>query len=233
MIVRFLLAALAAGVFSGLLMTAAQTVRVVPLIQQAEFYEDGTMDSHTHSTEGDQAHQHESSSEDSGNMLFGVSRIGGTLMANIVLGAGFALVMAALVLIAGPQITYTNAILWGIFGWMAVQLLPSLGTPPELPGMPTADLETRKIWWIATVAMSAAGIWLFVTKSSLLLKVAGGVLVGLPHVIGAPKPDDLASDVPAHLASEYAVAALVTTLFFWVVLAYSLTWFSERFGVTE
>lgn len=231
MVVRFLLAALAAGIFAGLAMTAAQSVKVIPLIIEAERYEDGTAHGHG-SAQGIQRHE-EADNDDNGKMLFGVSRLGGTVFANIVIGAGYALVMAAVVLITGTALTFTNAVLWGLFGWMAVQLLPSLGTPPELPGMPTADLETRKIWWAATVAMSVAGIWLFVAREQIAAKVAGGVLIGLPHVFGAPKPDELASDVPAHLASEYAVAALATTLFFWVVLAFALKWFSERFGVLE
>lgn len=229
MIVRFLLAAIAAGLFSGFMMTAAQSVKVVPLILEAENYEIGTAHSHgdavASSGNQDSAHDH-----DDGTILFGLSRLGGTLLANLVLGTGFALIMAAMINFAGPQISYGNAFLWGLFGWMAVQLLPSLGTPPELPGMPTADLDTRKIWWTVTVVASAIGLWLFVTKANVILKIVGGVLVGLPHIIGAPRPENLISDVPAHLASEYAVAALTTTLFFWVVLAFSLVWFRDRFG---
>ena len=41
MIVRYLLAALVAGLFSGVLMTAAQEARVVPLILHAEEFEGG------------------------------------------------------------------------------------------------------------------------------------------------------------------------------------------------
>ena len=41
MITRYLLAALVAGLFSGVLMTAAQEARVIPLILHAEEFEGG------------------------------------------------------------------------------------------------------------------------------------------------------------------------------------------------
>ena len=47
MTVRFLLAALAAGLLAGLLMTAVQQWKVVPLIMEAEAYEN-SLPAHDH-----------------------------------------------------------------------------------------------------------------------------------------------------------------------------------------
>ncbi len=249
MTVKFLLAALVAGILAGVAMSAAQTVKVVPLILHAEKYENAP--AHDHDVSGKDAiaggHNHDQAASDDhagmtagepgggedGERLFGIDRFGGTLLANIVTGAGFALVLAAIMLISGKTITVANAFAWGLCGWFAVQFLPAMGLAPELPGMPAADLEARQYWWVGTVIASAAGLWAVAYLVPWALRLGGLVLLAIPHIIGAPQPADIASDVPATLASEYAVAALATTLFFWLVLAYLLAWTNRRFGVAE
>ena len=112
--------------------------------------------------------------------------------------------------------------------WLAVHMLPAIGLPPELPGFPAADLTQRQIWWVATVALSAAGLYLLFLKPGIIAKVAGVVLLAAPQVYGAPQPSDISSNVPAVLGAEFAVAALATTLFFWVVLGLSLGFANEK-----
>lgn len=239
MTVKFLLAALVAGILAGMAMTGAQTVKVEPLILHAEKYEKAPAHHHSAAHENGTAekHQqmasHDASNDEVGNRLFGIDRFGGTLMANIVAGAGFALMLAAIMLASGKAITFANAFGWGLCGWFAVQFLPAMGLAPELPGMPSADLAARQYWWVLTVLASAAGLWALVFLKPLVYRLGGLVLLALPHIVGAPQPEDIASDVPATLASEYAVAALATTLFFWLVLAYLLAWTTERLGVAE
>jgi cobalt transporter subunit CbtA len=240
MTVKFLLAALVAGIVAGIAMTAAQTVKVVPLILHAEKYEKAPDHHHgaaiEHDAGQDGSHMaavDAGTSEGDGGRLFGIGRFGGTLMANLVTGAGFALLLGAIVLISGREITIANAFGWGLCGWFAVQFLPAMGLAPELPGMPAADLAMRQTWWVSAVLASAAGLWAVVFLKKVALRVGGLLLLAIPHLVGAPQPDDIASDVPAHLASEYTVAALATTLFFWLVLAYLLAWSNERFGVAE
>ena len=157
MIVRYLLAALVAGLFSGVLMTAAQEARVVPLILHAEEFEgeaapagDGT----TPTTDGDAqtqehsslsaaivdvaaylspvsvAYAHEGESHEEGGIMFGMNRFSGTLMANLVTGAGFALLLAGFSLVSGHPITVANVALWGAAGWLAAHMLPAIGLPP-------------------------------------------------------------------------------------------------------
>jgi cobalt transporter subunit CbtA len=258
MIVKYLLAALVAGLFSGALMTVAQEARVIPLILHAEEFEGGDEEpaapgaearpdaSHEHSALGigaalsevaaylspiSVAHAHEGEHED-GGIMFGMSRFSGTLLANLVTGAGFALLLAGVSLVTGNAITVANGALWGAAGWLAVHLLPAIGLPPELPGFPAAELGDRQVWWIATVVLSAVGLYLLILKDGVAAKVAGVVLIAAPQVYGAPQPADIASNVPAVLGAEFAVAALATTLFFWIVLGLSLGFANEKIGVT-
>jgi cobalt transporter subunit CbtA len=106
--------------------------------------------------------------------------------------------------------------------------LPSIGLPPELPGFPAADLFERQMWWLGTVIASAAGLYLVVLRPEVWAKVAGLVLMLAPHVVGAPQPADITTNVPAILAAEFAVATLATGLFFWVVLGLLLGTFNAR-----
>ncbi|MBN9057239.1 MAG: CbtA family protein [Rhizobiales bacterium] len=256
MIVRYLLAALVAGLFSGALMTAAQEARVVPLILHAEEFEgeaaapagegttpsaDGAVQTQEHSSLGaaildvaaylspvSVAQAHDSEGHEDGGIMFGMSRFSGTLLANLVTGTGFALLLAGFSLVSGHPITVANGALWGAAGWLAVHMLPAIGLPPELPGFPAADLGDRQVWWIATVVLSAAGLYLLFLKDGIVAKVAGIVLVAAPQVYGAPQPGDISSNVPAVLGAEFAVAALATTLFFWIVLGLSLGFANEK-----
>lgn len=255
MIVRYLLAALVAGLFSGVLMTAAQEARVVPLILHAEEFEgeeapaaetpattDGAATTtQEHSSLGavildvasalspiSVAYAHEGEDHEEGGIMFGMNRFSGTLLANLVTGTGFALLLAGFSLVSGHPITVANGALWGAAGWLAVHMLPSIGLPPELPGFPAADLTQRQIWWVATVALSAAGLYLLFLKPGIVAKIAGVVILAAPQVYGAPQPSDISSNVPAVLGAEFAVAALATTLFFWVVLGLSLGFANEK-----
>jgi len=256
MIVRYLLAALVAGLFSGVLMTAAQEARLVPLILHAEEFEGGdeapATEGTTPTTDGaaqtqeqsslgavildvasylspvSVAYAHEGDAHEEGGIMFGMSRFTGTLLANLVTGSGFALLLAGFSLVTGNPITVANGALWGSAGWLAVHLLPSIGLPPELPGFPAADLGDRQTWWIATVVISAAGLYLLFLKQGIVAKIAGIVLIAAPQVYGAPQPSDISSNVPAVLGAEFAVAALATTLFFWIVLGLSLGFANEK-----
>lgn len=229
MIIRFLLAAVVAGLVSGVLMTGAQELKVTPLILHAEQYESGVVEhSSVKALPGlfalaasiapvtpALAHGDE---EGEGGILFGLDRFGGTLMANLVTGAGFGLLLFAASVITGVPITLRNGVLWGAAGWLAFQFLPAIGLPPELPGFPAADLFDRQAWWMATVVLSSVGLYFLVLRPELWAKVVGVAILAAPHIYGAPQPTDIASDVPALLGAEFAVAALATTAFFWVVL---------------
>ncbi|MEM5491548.1 CbtA family protein [Hoeflea sp. AS16] len=230
MIVRLLLAALAAGLIAGMVMTPAQYVKTIPLIMQAEAYENGEV-AHDHGDAGAEAepgHQH--AEEDS---MLGFGRFWDTVLANLVAGAGFALMLAAVALLMGVEFpagreAITRGLLFGAAAWFCVQLAPSMSLPPAVPGFPYADLGDRQSWWMITVAMSAAGIWCLAMRPEWLVKAVGVAIIIAPHVWGSPVPEDLSSEVPAYIASAYAAASLATTLFFWLLLGGLLGFFLSR-----
>jgi predicted cobalt transporter CbtA len=81
---------------------------------------------------------------------------------------------------------------------------------------------------VATVILSVAGFWLLFLFKGQWFRALGVLLLFAPHFWGAPQPADLASDVPAYLASQYATASLATTLFFWLALGLVLGWIWDR-----
>ncbi len=245
MTVRFLLAALAAGLLAGILMTPVQMARIVPIILHAEEFE-GVENHHemagmSHETVEKvapaaekataalpvEAHDHAAAEKgDEQPLLLG--RFWNTVFANLVSGAGFGLLLGGVALLSGMPINFRNGVIWGVAGWMAFQFLPSLGLPPELPGFPEVDLQARQIWWVATVGMAIAGMLLLFSRKETLARITGIVLLVAPHIYGAPQPVDISASVPAYLAAEFVMAALSTTLFFWLVLGLAMGWFMER-----
>jgi cobalt transporter subunit CbtA len=246
MIIRILLAAIVAGLLSGVLMTGAQQLKVTPLILHAEQFENGgeavehsAIDPFqglsqlaVHLSPVSKAYAHGDAVEETG-ILFGLDRFGGTLMANLVTGAGFGLLLVAASLMTGVAISLKNGVLWGAAGWLAFQFLPAIGLPPELPGFPAADLYDRQAWWMAAVGLSAVGLYFLVLRPEAWAKALGVIIVAAPHIYGAPQPTDISSDVPALLGAEFAVAALATTAFFWVVLGLLLGGAMDRYGRTS
>jgi cobalt transporter subunit CbtA len=201
-----------AGLAAGLALTAVQAVGTVPLILQAESYEQAaqTPAEHAHAPG---AHEHAA-----WQPADGIERLAYTVVANIVGAIGFALLLVALSEIAGGIAGWRQGIFWGLGGFASFTLAPSLGLPPELPGMPAADLLARQVWWIATVALTAGGLALMVFRRSLPAALAGFVLILAPHIVGAPLPANFETRVPHALAREFAVGAVISGLIFWVLL---------------
>jgi cobalt transporter subunit CbtA len=230
MIVRLLLAALAAGLIAGLAMTPAQYVKTIPLIMQAEAYENGET-GHAHSAaEAETAHAHQPADSEE-QLWFG--RFGNTILANLVAGGGFALMLAAVALLTGMEFPVgreglVRGMLLGAAAWFSVQLAPSFSLPPAVPGFPYADLGDRQSWWVLTVAASAIGLWLLALRPEWIAKALGVAVIAAPHLWGAPVPEDIFSAVPAYIASAYAAASLATTLFFWLLLGGLLGFFLSR-----
>lgn len=243
MIVKYLLAALVAGLIAGALQTVVQQVKVVPLILEAEKYEGGTP-AHDHAAgltlslvsvaqaEETAAPAPAATEAEDGGMLFGFSRTVGTLMGNLVTGAGFALILMAAAVFTGRLPTLADGALWGAAGWLTFHLLPAVGLPPELPGFPAAELFDRQVWWTGTVIATAVALYLIVLRKEPVAKAAGVVLMLVPHVVGAPQPVDIASNVPAILAAEFAVATLSAGLLFWIVLGLAMGAINDRWVKT-
>jgi cobalt transporter subunit CbtA len=228
MTARIIIAAALAGLIAGIVVSLVQYLRVTPLIVAAEQYEGAV--GHDHSTSGDQAatHDHPAAEEDAWAPRGGLERSLYTFAANLVAGVGFALMLAAVSLLTGLPLTLANGALWGLAGFAAFMLAPSAGLPPELPGMPAADLAARQLWWWGTVAATGLAIVLAVRIGRPWAWAAALVLVLLPHVIGAPQPDSHNADVPAGLANSFAANAIVAQAIFWLVLGVALGFLVPR-----
>ena len=224
MISRALLSVIFAGVIGGVLVTGAQQLRVAPLILHAETFE-GEVVEHTHSESTPVGHAHE---EEDWVSADGLERTLYTGMSNIVTGVAFALLLVAVYLLRGKPVDFNTGLLWGVAGFVVFAGAPALGLPPELPGMTAAALEARQAWWIGTVIATALGIGLFVETKTLLPRLLGVVAIVLPHIIGAPHPHVLESNVPAELSAQFAVVSLFTSAFFWMVLGAASGYFSQK-----
>ena len=121
---------------------------------------------------------------------------------------------------------------WGLAAFAVFTLAPGLGLPPELPAMPAAELGPRQLWWLGTVASSAAGLALLVYGRSVLAIAGGVVLLVAPHLIGAPQPATYETAIPEGLHHSFVVAVVLTTLVFWVLLGGLTGFLRERFTPT-
>lgn len=216
-----------AGLFAGVVMTVLQTAFTVPLILQAETFEGaeaGGQDHHAGKADASAGHDHShdaaghSHGEEAWGPQDGAERTFYTGLVNVVTGIGFALVLVAASEVAGGIAGWRAGLVWGFAGFGVFTLAPTLGLPPELPAMPAAELFARQVWWIGTVAATAAGLALVAFRREAWLATLGVTLIVLPHVIGAPQPATYDSPVPDSLHHDFVVAVTVTNLVFWLAL---------------
>ncbi len=258
MITRALQTVLLTGFVAGIFYTGAQMLRVTPLILEAEKYEMGetailhshqsSAITHEHGLNGVplEVHQkistlHETQpvaydhegvvhfhSSESWAPRDGTERTFYTAVSNIVTAIAFSLMIVAVFLLRGKSVDMSSGILWGAAGFSVFALAPALGLPPELPGMTAAGLESRQAWWIGTVIATAIGIGFFTESKSILPKIAAPAILAAPHLIGAPHPFLFESSLPAELSAQFAVASLVTSAFFWLVLGTTSGYFYKK-----
>ncbi len=226
MITRILWAGLIAGLIAGAFATAIQLTRLVPLIAVAEEYE--TAAAHSMAEHEHGAGAAETTDADEWEPT-GLARPAFTALFNALAGVGYGLLLVAGMTIAGRPTDKATGLLWGLAGFIAFAAAPALGLPPELPGMPAADLLARQSWWLATAAATAAGI-AALAFGSPLVKAIGIALVVAPHVVGAPHLAEHAAGagVPAEIAAEFVAASLLSALVFWLALGASAGHFLRR-----
>jgi cobalt transporter subunit CbtA len=236
---RIFLVALIAGSTAGLLAAGIQHLKVVPLIAAAEVYEAAAPPAaHGHDLHDSASpdHHHPAPAAAEAGQAWepapGLERTAYTILADLLAGIGFALILNGAVAIArtrGHAIDAGRGLLWGIAGFAVFSFAPAAGLPPELPGMAAADLVARQQWWLITAAMTAAGLATIVFGRRPALWLAGLVILLIPHLVGAPISPGAKSMVPATLAAEFVTASLATTLLFWLTLGSLSGWLHQRF----
>lgn len=233
MLTKLLASALFAGFAAGLIAVALQFAFVQPVLLEAELYESGQA---VHFGAGDAAatEAHDHNSHDHGTPRAGgldIKRNGLTVLFSIFTYAGYGLILVAGFALAqtrGEIITARSGLIWGVAGFVAVQLAPAFGLAPELPGNAAADLSARQIWWAATVLATGTGLWLIAFGKGWLYWAISIVLLLVPHIVGAPQPLSFAGPTPPELAAEFAARALGAGLVAWAVLGLSAGFFWAR-----
>ncbi|VAX14540.1 Predicted cobalt transporter CbtA [hydrothermal vent metagenome] len=219
--------ALLAGAAAGLLLTAIQQWQVTPIILAAEKYETAAAasaiehDSHAH----EHSHEHDAASWRPAN---GIERMFFSLLANVLAGIGFALLLAAGMGFTGHS-GWRKGLGWGLAGYAVFFVAPTLGLHPEVPGTVAAALAERQLWWISTVAASATGLALLIFGRSLLLRGMAVILLIMPHLFGAPLPEHAGSLVPQQLSDDFILATTIVNGIFWLALGLFSGRFLERF----
>ncbi|MBC8267222.1 MAG: CbtA family protein [Rhodospirillaceae bacterium] len=211
MVFRIFAAALAAGLLSAILITALQSVTIIPLIHEAETFEVAApTHDHTATTEHDHSESEWMPAEGMERMLY-------TLLANFGAAVGFSLLLIAGLTFDLPSLSARRGVLWGLAGFGVFTISPALGLPPGIPGLAAPDEQAAQLWWLATVVLSAAGLGCLVFGKTIAFKAPGLVLLALPHLWGAP-PVISESLVPAYMAARFSAMSIVLGGVFWVLI---------------
>ncbi|MET0429645.1 MAG: CbtA family protein [Microvirga sp.] len=180
---------------------------------------------------------HEHAEEDHGKEAWapadGLERTVYTGLSNILMAVAISSVLLGLMTLQGARIDARRGLLWGIAGFAAGSLLPSMGLPPELPGTEAAEILSRQAWWLTTMAASGAGLALLALNPRPVWKACGALLIVLPHIVGAPEPPTLVTAYPAGLASEFVSLSLAVSAFLWAVSGLAVGWLFTRFSAAE
>ncbi|WP_435140505.1 CbtA family protein [Pseudopelagicola sp. nBUS_19] len=222
---NLLSSAVFAGLIAGLIAALLQFLFVIPLLLEGEMYESGArvhflVDGMTQSDKNRPGLGNEW-----GRHLM-------TVGFNVVTYTGYALLLVAAMGYArektGLSITARRGLLWGFCGFIAVQLAPAAGLPPELPGTPAAELAPRQIWWFATIIATGFGLALIAFGKTLPAHILGLTAILLPHFIGAPHLDTYFGIAPPELSAEFATISLGVALIGWSLLGYFSGYFFDR-----
>ena len=223
------LSAVLAGLIGGAVATAAQSVRVTPLIREAEKYEAAARASSADQTAVVDDKEHDHNHDDNGTWApeGQFQTLLATLGANSLAGIGFALLVTAAMSLHGEAGWY-RGLLWSLGGFASFTLAPAAGLPPELPGMAAADLFSRQVWWLGTAASTAVGLAFIFLVRRLMWAALGAVLIVVPHLVGAPHASGPGVGLPSELIIEFGIASIVTNLLFWSALGIAAGIFFEK-----
>jgi len=218
---RLVLVALCSGLLSGIFATAAHQIGTVPVILKAEMYEKAA----ERQAARVQAHEHSAAWEPEN----GAERSAYTLIADVLTGIGFALLLAAGLTLRGGEVTWREGLIWGLGGFAAFTIAPGLGLPPQVPGSETAPLFERQAWWLVTAVSTGCALALFSFTRRAPWAVLAAILIVLPHFYWAPQPMDHSAEAPESLARQFVVSVTIVSFLFWVILGASTGYFFRRF----
>ena len=219
MLKRILVTALAAGLGAGVFVSLVQMMGVHPLIIEAETYEAvAPAEAAAAQSKNGESGENGANGMPSWAPGDGIERTSYTVLANMLTGFGFALLLSAALALHGRPVDWRRGLVWGLAGFAVFGLAPALGLPPEPPGVEAAPLAERQLWWLGTAAATALGLGLIAFAPRRLLKAVGAIVLILPHAVGAPELEAHGGAVPQDLVQAFWVASLAATALFWLVL---------------
>lgn len=245
MFARIVALSLLGGLLAGAVTTPVQLALVQPLIEQAEGYEQQleavpapavahVHEAHEPHAEAAEGHTHEAAASDEPSEDK-THRSIGTAISITLAAMGYALLLGACLSQLGA-VDWRRGLLLGALGFVVFQLAPALGLPPEPPGVPTADLHQRQLWWLLAVGSTAGalfGLHRAWRKRRALWAVGALALAALPHLVGAPTLAEVHTLVPERLMSDFMLAALATAAVLWLALGGVLGGLFQRFPATR
>ncbi len=212
---RLMLTSIAAGAAAGFALFLLQWMLVVPLIQRAEVYEKQEPAATAHE------HAEWEPSE-------GFERVTYTALGTVLTGIGYSAVFFAVASLLAIDLDVRSGLLLAVAGFACFAIAPSIGLPPRPPGVAGPDVHTAQLWWVATAALTAAGLWLAAFPGrSLIVRGWGLLVLAIPHIMGAPSAAASAT-VPADVVHRFALMSMGTQAVFWLVLGSLGGWIEAR-----
>ncbi len=165
----------------------------------------------------------------------GLERTSFSFMANFLISFGYALLLLTM-MATKDSMKLAQGFMWGIAAYLSIFVAPGLGLAPEIPGMEAAYLEGRQTWWLLTVFLTALGLW-SIAYQAFILKGMGGLLLIIPHLIGAPQPethgfvntDPEAINALTHLWHDFILQTSIVNGLLWLIIGVLSAFFSLKF----
>jgi cobalt transporter subunit CbtA len=245
---RLIWAALAVALAVSTLQTALHQLWAVPLLLEAERFEDQKVvaappATHTHNEP--HAHAHD---EDAWSPADGAERSVWTWVANVLHGFGLALLaLVALTAWAWREGSRPSSPAWTTPAWvlalgvatagfLSLHLWPSLGLHAEIPGMDAAELGARQRWGLLAAVSAAAACACLAFARGRWRWAAAAALLALPFVVGAPQlqVDPLAGFGPEAqavlrpLGQRFVVVTHGIAVGLWMSLGLTCAWAYTR-----
>lgn len=226
MSMKLLSSAVFAGVAAGLIAALLQFTFVTSSLLEGELYESGAkvhfaVDGSPQSPRG--GAEVDFAAEPMRYVMTGAF--------NIVTYVGFGFLLVALMAFAEARgltrITPRQGLIWGLAGFVAIQLAPAVGQPPVLPGSIGAEVGPRQAWWMATLLTAGLAMWLLAFGRGLWPLLAVPLLLA-PQLVGAPVLDTYFGVTPAELAASFSAMSLGYAAAGWAALGFFAAYFYSR-----
>jgi len=230
---RIILCAIIVGLIVGSVYGVFQQLKINPIIYTAEQYE---------ISEKTAAHNHDGHAHEAWGPKDGMERILFTMVANMLVGISFSIVLISLMALhdlksTKPNVNLVRGVGWGIAMMVTMFISPALfGLHPEVPGTNAAAIDDRQIWWFFCVIFTAIGIFLLYYLP-LKLKILGVFSVLIPQFIRVLYPnkfiftnlDPLAMNSLTDLSDQFFAITTIGMLIFYVLLGALSGFMTNRF----